>query len=323
MRWLAARTFAAMALTVLLGATAMSEERVVEVPGPAGPLQGTLLLAQANAPVVVIVPGSGPTDRDGNNPLGVAASTYRLLAQALAARGINSLRIDKRGMFGSRHAIADPNKVTIGEYADDVRAWARKARAESGTDCAWVLGHSEGGLVALTAGDDKSICGLILVATPGRRFGDVLREQLRSNAANVPLLEPALDAISTLEAGGSVDVGKLDPALLPLFAPAVQGYLRDVMAYDPAKLLGGIDKPVLIVQGARDIQVTPADADRLKGASAHAQLVLLADVNHVLKVIATDDRAANLATYANAALPIAPGVVDAVGTFVLQAPAKR
>ena len=295
----------------------MADESTIEVPGPEGPLQGTLLLAKPKAPVVVIVPGSGPTDRDGNNPLGVAASTYRLLARGLAQRGINSVRIDKRGMFGSRRAIADANKVTVGAYAEDVRAWAKKAGAESGTDCAWVLGHSEGGLVGLASADDEHICGLILVAAPGRRLGDVLREQLRSNPANAPLLDQALDAISALEAGGSVDAAKLDPALLPLFAPAVQGYLRDVMAYDPAKLIGGVDKPVLIVQGARDIQLTPADAERLKAANGRAQLVLLADVNHVLKTVATDDRAANLATYADGALAIAPTVIEAIATFIL------
>lgn len=294
----------------------MGAERIIEAPGPSGPLQGTLLAAQPKAPVVIIVPGSGPTDRDGNNSLGITASSYRLLAEALARKGIASLRIDKRGMFGSRRAVPDPNAVTIADYAADVRAWVAKARSETGADCIWIAGHSEGGLVALAAAADKDICGLVLIATPGRRTGDVLREQLRSNPANAPILKQALAAISELELGRNVDITRLDPALAPLFHPAVQGFLRDVMSYDPAALLAEVEKPVLIVQGTRDVQVSEADARLLKAANPRAEFVLLPDVNHVLKAVASDDRAANLATYADPSLPVAGGVVDAIAAFI-------
>ena len=108
-------------------AAATPVERQLTAPGPLGPLAGTLLDAGKRAPVVVILPGSGPTDRDGNNPLGVTAAPYRLLAQGLAARGVTTVRIDKRGLFGSRAAIANPNAVTIADYAADAHAWATSA----------------------------------------------------------------------------------------------------------------------------------------------------------------------------------------------------
>ena len=73
-------------------------------------------------PVVLIVPGSGPTDRDGNSPLGGAAVPYALLARALARQGIASVRIDKRGLFGSAGAVAGSNAVTIADYGDDLMA---------------------------------------------------------------------------------------------------------------------------------------------------------------------------------------------------------
>jgi uncharacterized protein len=76
---------------------------------------------RAGRPLVLIIPGSGPTDQEGNNPLGVKASTYRLIAEGLAARGIASLRIDKRGMYASAAAAPTPNAVTIADYASDVR----------------------------------------------------------------------------------------------------------------------------------------------------------------------------------------------------------
>src|SRR5947209_15392310 len=159
------------------------------VPGPKGELAGTFVDAGRGAPVVLIVPGSGPTDRDGNNPLGVTGAPYRLLAEALAERGVSTLRADKRGMFGSKAAIAEANAVTLGDYAADAHEWAEALRARTGARCVWLLGHSEGGLVALTAAQQpRGLCGLILVASAGRKLGSILREQLNANAANAPLL---------------------------------------------------------------------------------------------------------------------------------------
>ena len=154
-------------------------ESTIEAPGPAGALQGTLLTAGgASGPVVLIIPGSGPTDRDGNSPTGILAASYRLLAEGLAAHGVTSVRIDKRGMFGSAAATADANSVTIPDYVADVQAWTRVIRQRTKTSCVWLLGHSEGGLVAMVAAKNPDVCGLLLVAAPGKPMGEILREQL-------------------------------------------------------------------------------------------------------------------------------------------------
>lgn len=295
----------------------------VQAPGPLAPLRGTMLLPAPGAPMMLIIPGSGPTDRNGNNPLGVRGSTYRLLAEGLAQRGIGTVRIDKRGMFGSRAAVADGNAVTIDDYVTDTESWIASVRKQTGVPCVWLLGHSEGGLVALAAAQKASdICGLVLISAAGRPLGEVLRDQLKANPANAPILDQAMAAISALEAGKRVDASQMNPVLLPLFAPRVQGFLISVFSYDPAKLISTLKKPVLIMQGERDIQVSVADAERLKQAAPAAKLVLLADTNHVLKTVTTDDRQANIATYANPNLPLAPGVVDGVADFV-NAAAKR
>jgi uncharacterized protein len=274
--------------------------------------------------MVLIIPGSGPTDRDGNGAGAVRASTYRLLAEGLLARGIGSVRVDKRGMFGSRAAVADPNAVTISDYAADVHSWASVIRRRTKVSCVWVLGHSEGGLVALLAAQDLAgLCGLILVSTAGRPLGAVMREQLQSNPANAPILELALSAIARLEAGGRVDVSGMHPALLPLFHPAVQDFLIKEFSYDPAKLIATCDQPILIVQGKRDIKVGVGDAELLAHASPAARLAILPDTNHVLKVVTSEDRDANIATYANPDIPLAPGVVDVIASFITDAAKVR
>jgi hypothetical protein len=290
----------------------------ISAEGPSGKLGGTLLGAPGKTAPVLIIPGSGPTDRDGNSPLGLKGASYRLLAEGLAARGVPTVRIDKRGMFGSAPATADANAVTIGDYAADVRSWIGTVRKRTGERCVWLLGHSEGGLVALVAGQQaEGVCGVILVSAPGRRLSDVLREQLRANPANGPLLDQALSAIDALENGKRVEVSALHPALMPLFAPPVQGFLISLFSYDPAVLAKTVTKPMLIVQGQRDLQVTEADAKRMAAANPKAKLVLLPEVNHVLKAVPADDRAANLAAYADASLPVAQGVVNAVADFVI------
>jgi pimeloyl-ACP methyl ester carboxylesterase len=297
----------------------------IEAPGPLAPLKGTLVTpAGKPAATILIIPGSGPTDRDGNNPLGVRAAPYRLLAEGLAAKGIATVRIDKRGLFESRAAVSDGNAVTIADYAADVHQWAKAVRARTGVPCVWLLGHSEGGLVAMAAAQDPAdLCGLVLVSAPGRRLGDVIREQLRANPANAPVLDQANAALDSLEAGRRADTTGMNPALLPLFAPQVQGFLISLLSYDPAKLVGAVARPVLVVQGERDLQVGVADARRLAEADRKAKLVLVPGANHVLKAVASDDRAANFATYADPDLPLAPGIVDTIAAFVTSAPARR
>ena len=302
-------------IEVLIAAAAASA--AITAPGPQGPLEGTLLEAGKSAPVVLIIPGSGPTDRDGNNPLGVTAAPYRLLAEALAAKGVSSARIDKRGMFGSKAAVADANKVTIADYAADTHNWVDAIHKRTDAKCVWVLGHSEGALVALaSAQNPDGMCGVILVSGAGRRMSDIIREQLRANPANAPVLDSAMAAIDSLEQGRHVDVTDMHPALQRLFAPQVQDFLIDMFRQDPARLAAAVKLPMLIVQGERDVQVSVADAKALATAQPKARLVLIPAMNHVLKDVGSDDRAANVATYADPSLPVDSTAVDAIASFV-------
>ncbi|NTZ42733.1 alpha/beta fold hydrolase [Altererythrobacter sp. SALINAS58] len=300
-----------------------AQERTIAPAHLTGPLAGTLLPAAgqidiADAPAMLIIAGSGPTDRDGNSPLGVEASSYRLLAEALQARGITTLRTDKRGMFASAGAVADPNDVTIADYVADTKAWAADLREVTGQDCVWLAGHSEGGIVALATAADtvEGLCGLVLLASPGRPVGQILREQLRANPANAPILPQADAAIAALEKGEPVDAAALHPGLQPLFAPQVQGFVMSLMAQNPAKLLQQTELPVLVVHGVEDMQVAEADVAALEQARPDLTVLRLDGVNHVLKVVPPGDRAANMAAYADAEAPLAPQIAPAIADFV-------
>jgi pimeloyl-ACP methyl ester carboxylesterase len=308
----------ALVLAQGLNTGAAPVETLVEAPGPTGPLKGTMLAPPVgHGPAVLIIAGSGPTDRDGNSPGGILAAPYRLLAEGLVAHGVTTVRMDKRGLGGSVGATPDGNAVTIPDYVTDVHAWVALIRKRTDALCIWLLGHSEGGLIAMVAAkSQQDVCGLVLVSTAGRPMGEVLRDQIKANPANASLLDQTLPAIDSLEAGKRVDIADMPPQLQRLFNPRVQGFLISVFSYDPVQVLKDFPKPVLILQGQRDIQVHEADARNLKSADPQATLVLLPDVNHVLKAVTSDDIAANIAAYSNASLPLASGVLDAIAEFL-------
>jgi fermentation-respiration switch protein FrsA (DUF1100 family) len=143
-----------------------------------------------------------------------------------------------------------------------------------------------------------------------------MAEQIRASPALAPVLDQALGAISALESKQPVDVAQMAPPLQRIFAPQIQGYLMDFFSHDPAKLIAGIGKPILILQGHRDIQISERDARLLKEANSRAELLLLPNVNHVLKNVNSDSRQENLATYADPNLPLADGVVSSIADFV-------
>lgn len=286
----------------------------VTLPSEPAPLHGTMLRPEGEArAVAVIIAGSGPTDRDGNSPMGVTASTYRLLAEGLAERGIATVRYDKRGIAQSAAAATAEVDLRFDHMAEDARGWARMATETTGQPCAWLIGHSEGALVAqVAANGTDGICGLVLLSGAGRPAGTVIREQLAT--VPEPLKTQAFEALDELEAGRTTEG---PPALAALFRPSVQPYLISWLPLDPAALLADYDGPVLIGQGATDIQTGTADAQALATTQPNARLVTWEGVNHVLK-IAPVDRAANIATYSDPNLPLAPGVVDSVADFILE-----
>ncbi|MBS4074293.1 alpha/beta hydrolase [Ameyamaea chiangmaiensis] len=143
-----------------------------------------------------MIPGPGPVDRNGDSPQGLKAAALRRLAEGLAADGIATVRVDKRGMFGSVAAAPDANAATINAYATDVHAWTTVIHRRTGGTCVWVLGHSEGGLVAVVEGRESGpvrppsgIDGRAALGRSTRRTVDVQPRQ-NANFATAPVRHP-------------------------------------------------------------------------------------------------------------------------------------
>jgi uncharacterized protein len=303
---------AAVSLAVCLALIGVARAETIEISGPQGALEAEYLSVPNASDVLVLIPGSGPTDRNGNSPQGLQTNTYKLIAEELQKLGIASIRIDKRGMFGSAKAIVDPNAVTIEDYASDAKIWITKTKDYA--PCVWLAGHSEGGLVALVASQGSAdICGVVLLAAPGRPLAAIMREQLRANPANAPILDEAEAIITDLEAGKPRDEASISAPLQPLFNASIQPFLINLFSYDPAKLAETLAKPTLILDGDADIQVSLKDGDALKAAAPNAQRITLKGATHVLKQDVPGDP---YATYTKPELPLHAELIPAIMNFI-------
>jgi hypothetical protein len=313
-----AALYAATTLVAASGAQSTFTTQDLSLETRTGTLPGTLLVpAQlaANAPVALIIAGSGPTDRDGNAP-GLSPNSYKWLAEGLAAKGIATLRYDKFGSGKSVPKITGEADLRFEDYAIDAAAWLERLKADPRFKSVYVIGHSEGSLVGILAAGRVPVTGFISLAGAGRNIADVLLEQLTPQLP-AEMLTESTRVLNELRAGRTVSAASIklpEQLRAQLFRDSVQPYLISWMRYDPAVELKKLTARVLVVQGSTDLQVSVKDAQALAGA-VKAQPVVLEGVNHVLKT-APLERAANVATYTQPNLPIAQSVVDALASFV-------
>ena len=285
-----------------------------EEPWSVGGLQGTLVRptkAAARGPLVLIIAGSGPTDRNGNGPQ-IQTDTYRKLAEGLAAAGIASLRYDKRGIAASRSLVTREEDLSFEDFEADVVTIARALMQRADVSSVVLAGHSEGAILALAAAPKLEPSGIILLCSPGRNLLAVLSAQLQGR------LPPDLDASAKaiLEAlKKNQRVADVPTPLMPLFRPSVQPFLISAGNFDPARLIADVKVPLLVLHAERDLQVMRADLDALRAARPDAEIVILPKANHTLKS-APDDPAGNLALYHDASAPLDPGVIPAIVDFV-------
>ena len=281
---------------------------------PTGNISGTLTIPSGTetTPVVLIIAGSGPTDRDCNSPLGIQTNAYKMLAEDLARLGISSLRFDKRGVGKSQAAMTSESDLRFETYINDVISWISLLKADNRFSEVVLLGHSEGSLVGILAAQQSDADRFISVAGVGKPADKILQEQLKSQLPP-QLMDESNQILDSLRAGHMV--GKVNPFLAALYRQSVQPYLISWIKYDPAAEISKLTIPVLIIQGTTDLQVTVEDAKLLAALKPDAKLLILNDMNHVLKE-SDEDMQNNRATYSKAELPLKSGLVSEIVHFI-------
>jgi len=315
---------------ILLGAALAAQ--AAEAPGgwtaedaalvtPTGTLHGTALIPAAAGkgavPVVLLHAGSGPTDRDGNSKgMPGTNDSLRLLAEALASRGVATVRFDKRGIAASTAAGAAEEKMRFEHYVGDAADWVRQLRKDARFSRVIVAGHSEGALIGMLAARQAGADAYVSIAGIAAPADKTLSAQLK------PALPPALFAeseavLASLKAGKRVD--NPPPSLAALYRPSVQPYLISWFAVDPAKEIATLTMPVLILQGGADIQVPVGEAAALGAANPAAKVIVIAPMNHVLKMVGKDAQAQK-ASYVQPDFPVSPELVDVMAAFATARP---
>jgi uncharacterized protein len=259
-------------------------------------------------PVALLIAGSGSTDHDGNGPQ-IRPATLKKLSDQLVARNIATLRYDKRGAGGWKPEFGRPEDFRFKDYADDAVALANYLREGGKFSRVALIGHSEGGLVAILAAQRVGIDRLVLLVTSARRQGDLLKAQLEKKLAP-ELFAPIAKAVDAIMAGQIVDP---PPPGLSI-PPAMQPGIASAFVEDPIDPLKKLVTPTLIVGGGRDRQVARLDFMALSTASPAAKTLWLPDMNHVLNDV-TDD-ADDLAAYTQSDRPLDADLIEAVAAFV-------
>ena len=259
-------------------------------------------------PAALLIAGSGPTDRDGNGPQ-IRPATLKKLSDALVARGIATMRYDKRGAGGWKPQFGRIEDFRFRDFAGDAAALVGYLRDSGRFSRLVIIGHSEGGLVAILTARLAAVDRLVLLATAARRQGDLLKEQL---ARQVPpeMLKPIADGIDAIMAGRIVDPPppglNIPSTLQPSFASAFNE--------EPIPPLKLQTQPILVAAGGHDRQVARQDFDALAAAVPKAETLWLPEMNHVLNDVSSE--ADDLAAYNQPERPLNTTLVEAIAAFI-------
>ncbi len=277
-----------------------------------GKIEGTLLVpkTQNKVAVALLIAGSGPTDRNGNNSM-MQNNSLKMIADSLYVHGIASLRYDKRGIGESKAAGPSEINLRFDNYVQDASGWVKFLIQNKKFNSVIIIGHSEGSLIGMIAAQQKDVTKFVSLEGAGEPANSVIRNQLKSQPPYVlQMCNPILDSLAH---GKTVD--SIPKMLYVLFRPSVQPYLISWFHYNPQKEIHKLHKPVLIIQGTTDIQVGVTDASNLAKADPKAKLVIISGMNHILKD-APLDRAKNIQTYYQPNLPLNKQLVKVIVNFI-------
>lgn len=307
-------TILVLSLIITTNLFSQVKEEPLTLETKTGNIEGTLLYPTSSKkiPVVLIISGSGPTDRNGNNPM-MTNNSLKMLAEGLSDNGIASLRFDKRGIAKSKDSTLNEKNLRFENYIEDTKDWVELLKKDSRFSEIIIIGHSEGSLIGMIASQGKDVSKFISIAGLGVPAGEMLDKQLKAQAPFISAL--ALPIIEKLENGKTVD--SIPQMLYTVFRPSVQPYLISWFKYDPSEEISKLKKPVLIIQGTTDIQVDVSNAKKLAEANKNAELKIIEGMNHVLKE-AEADRQKNLLTYNDPDLPLKEGLIETITEFIKQ-----
>jgi len=273
-------------------------------------IDGTLTIPKniENPPLVILIQGSGPTDRDGNQMM-MKNDASKKIAHQLAENGIASYRFDKRIFKMNKFKIKEAD-LRFEDFVTDVNSILEYFKADKNFDKIILAGHSEGSLIGMLAAQ-QGADAFISLAGPGRSIDKIVVEQLAKQSEE--LSENARQAFVEMDKTGSTT--NYSPYLESIFRPSVQPYMRSWMKYDPAREIAKLEVPTLIINGSFDLQVDSTDAEILNAAASNSKLVILKNMNHIFREI-KGENLENTKAYNEPNRPLHPELIPVLTDFI-------
>jgi len=275
-------------------------------------LKGTLETPKSEKPidVVLLISGSGPTDRDGNSS--GKNNSLKMLSDLFYKNGVASLRYDKRGI-GASDKVNEAD-LSFDMYINDVVEWVKYLKNDKRFSRIIIAGHSEGSLLGMIAAKRTDIYKYISLCGAGQPAYSIISEQLKKGGLPQEQIDQCSTLLDSLRNG--YNVMNFPPFLNSLFRPSIQKYMISWFQYDPIVEISKLTIPVLIIGGTTDIQVDTLDAEKLNKANKNSELVIIKDMNHVLKEVGTKDRELNIASYSKPELELSVQLCSALIKFI-------
>lgn len=277
-------------------------------------VSGTLYMPAKNnlqTNLVIVIAGSGPTNRDGNQQ-GLTNNSLKMLCESLANSGTAAFSFDKRIIAQMKTGTIDENTLRFNDMIDDAKSVITHFKLQKKYDKIIVAGHSEGSLIGMVAANGNSNA-FISLSGAGRPIDEILEEQI---VKQMPSIKTVLrERLNDLKAEKLIDPASIDPALAGMFRKSVQPYLISWIQLNPQIEIKKLQIPVLIINGDKDIQVPITDAVLLHQSLPTAKIEIIANMNHIFKTITGDD-ATNRASYTDPTLPISVDLLASINLFL-------
>lgn len=276
-------------------------------------LKGSMFMPikpNAKTDLVILLSGSGPTDKNGNQK-GIENNSLLYLSEALANNNIAAFSFDKRTVVLSKDKTANEQDMKFDDLINDTKDVITYFKNKKQFRRIIIAGHSEGSLVGMVASLGTADA-FISIAGPGKSIDETIVEQITKQAPT--LKEEVVSGMESLKKG--VTFEPKNPMLASIFRPSVQPYMISWIKFNPSIEIKKLKIPVLLINGTKDLQVTVTDAELLKAAKPDAQIEIITNMNHVFKNIKTDDTAENIASYSNPATENIPELIFVINRFI-------
>lgn len=273
-------------------------------------IDGTLLSPNSNSKTLaIIIAGSGPTDRNGNQNF-LVTNNLKKLATALTNNGIATFRYDKRIVKQIQKGAFDKN-IKFTDFIDDAISVINYFKKQNTYNNIYIIGHSQGSLIGMIAAEEGKADGFISLAGAGQTIDKVITDQIQKTA---PMFtEDTKRVFEVLKKGQTT--ADYPAALSSVFDLSLQPFIANWMSYNPQEAIKKLSIPVLIINGTKDLQVSISEAKLLSEASKGSQLKIIDKMNHVLFIIEGDDQE-NAKSYNDHAGKVSEELIDTIVQFI-------